>query len=92
MLIWKRLFHKPSSNMHFQLYILCVLTKLHSQTQNKSTSKQQNTIYMQLQFTCKEFFINLKLTYQDQLKVLQTSLVVEAYKQDRCIPLVWKPS
>ena len=78
--------------MHFQLCILCVLTKLHSQTQNKSSSKQQNTIYMQLQFTCKEFFLNLKLTYQDQLKVLQTSLVVEAYKQDRCRPLVWKLS
>ena len=92
MLIWKRLFHKPPSNMHFQPCILCILTKLHSQTQNKASSKQQNTLYMQLQFTWKEFYLNFKLTYQDRLKVLQTSLVVEAYKQDRCRPLVWKLS
>ncbi|KAM4074909.1 hypothetical protein ACB094_10G129600 [Castanea mollissima] len=59
--IWKRLFQKPSSNKHFQFCILCVLTNLHSQTQNKASSNQQNTIHMQLQFTWKEFYLNLKL-------------------------------
>ena len=49
------------------LYFVCtkLLTNLHSQTQNKASSKQQDTIYRQLQFTWKEFYLNLKLNHQD---------------------------
>ena len=53
------------------LYFECtkLLTNLHSQTQNKASNKQQNTIYiciyMRFQFTWKEFYHNLKLNHQD---------------------------